>query len=722
MSLRYLSNTSGLLIVSVFFLGISGASAHAERDPFPVKTYTDQALPVEAPPAQARKIGPIPAGTLTLEDVLRTHAPKKPKTVTTSPAATRLMMTQGMSAIFQRFGVPEVVPANMAPTAPSTSFADMPVEREETTKTASVSIPLSEANPSGPEKEGEPKNLLIPPAEKASSEQKKEDTETPLKKTSPEERAFSEVQKWEKSCGEAGYPASFIGKISGETRTDSANGSLHDVWVANTCAPPDSPAESPDDRLTQPVAPIDGACGTANGVAVEKAPSSDLCRTGTASEIQGSGPWTWTCLPSGTEGKSESCTAPILKKAPASEEGPIDALPPPPAPIPSLEERKDVLPEKEFRPAAKASASLASVPGPRKNNGANLCGEASETMAYEAPEKNLCRSGSSSEVRGNGPWMWTCTNNEGQKSSCETLSLRGSDNTAPVEGATDSFAPETAKTEPPLPPYACGSADGQPARQAPKKDLCLRGAPSAVKGSNPSRWSCGKGKNKVSCATVQIIDGVCGTSDGAEFKTAPHKNLCKKGVAGEVAGNGPWNWTCEGIGGGSSASCAAALVQDMTASITTGKDLDDETFTSQEQKSLIDPPKPPVEDQAPDAATEASIPVPEKEAKTLSLDPTLSTILFPNGSKNIEGRMLLSLDKLAAVLKENPDVRISLTAYADNAAGQVTRVTRRLSLDRALVVRGYLEAKGIAESRVDIRAEGKSAPTGYPDRVDVKIY
>src|ERR1700752_1086560 len=42
-------------------------------------------------------------------------------------------------------------------------------------------------------------------------------------------------------------------------------------------------------------APINGTCGSANGVAVNSAPTSGLCSAGTASSVSGSGPWDWSC-------------------------------------------------------------------------------------------------------------------------------------------------------------------------------------------------------------------------------------------------------------------------------------------------------------------------------------------------------------------------------------------------------------------------------------------
>jgi outer membrane protein OmpA-like peptidoglycan-associated protein len=102
------------------------------------------------------------------------------------------------------------------------------------------------------------------------------------------------------------------------------------------------------------------------------------------------------------------------------------------------------------------------------------------------------------------------------------------------------------------------------------------------------------------------------------------------------------------------------------------------------------------------------------------LDPTISTILFTRGSATIEERVLITLDKLVAALKQNPAARISLIAFADDV-GSTKRAVRQLSLNRALAVRDYLSSKGIPESRVDIHAEGADTSPGYADRVNIKV-
>jgi len=57
-------------------------------------------------------------------------------------------------------------------------------------------------------------------------------------------------------------------------------------------------------------APINGACGSANGVAVNSAPTSGLCSAGTASSVSGSGPWDWSCAGS-NGGSTAMCMAPL---------------------------------------------------------------------------------------------------------------------------------------------------------------------------------------------------------------------------------------------------------------------------------------------------------------------------------------------------------------------------------------------------------------------------
>ncbi len=62
-------------------------------------------------------------------------------------------------------------------------------------------------------------------------------------------------------------------------------------------------------------------------------------------------------------------------------------------------------------------------------------------------------------------------------------------------------------------------------------------------------------------ATPAPINGVCGSANGTSTPTAPTgaANLCSKGTATAVSGLGPWSWSCNGLNGGTTASCSANI-------------------------------------------------------------------------------------------------------------------------------------------------------------------
>ncbi|MHB8090294.1 MAG: Kelch repeat-containing protein [Syntrophales bacterium] len=110
----------------------------------------------------------------------------------------------------------------------------------------------------------------------------------------------------------------------------------------------------------------------------------------------------------------------------------------------------------------------------------------------------------------------------------------------------------------------CGSSNGGVFTTAPSAGLCGAGSATSVTGDGPWSWSCtgANGGTTVICAaTLQAppLDGVCGSSNGGVFTTAPSSDLCGAGSATSVTGDGPWSWSCTGANGGATASCAATL-------------------------------------------------------------------------------------------------------------------------------------------------------------------
>ncbi len=91
------------------------------------------------------------------------------------------------------------------------------------------------------------------------------------------------------------------------------------------------------------------------------------------------------------------------------------------------------------------------------------------------------------------------------------------------------------------------------------------------------------------------------------------------------------------------------------------------------------------------------------------------SIPFGANQSTLSPKAQTELSKLAAELAGNNE-RIELKAYAAQSAADGARM---LSLTRALAVRAYLMNKGVADTRIDVRALGAAA-SGPPDRVDIR--
>lgn len=94
------------------------------------------------------------------------------------------------------------------------------------------------------------------------------------------------------------------------------------------------------------------------------------------------------------------------------------------------------------------------------------------------------------------------------------------------------------------------------------------------------------------------------------------------------------------------------------------------------------------------------------------------TISFAEGSPEIPDSAKPLLDEMAGRLAADQAMRVQLLAYARDKPDDASQA-RRLSLSRALAVRAYLIARGLAGTRMDVRALGGAAPGAPADRVDI---
>ena len=167
--------------------------------------------------------------------------------------------------------------------------------------------------------------------------------------------------------------------------------------------------------------------------------------------------------------------------------------------------------------------------------GNGACGSANGVAVTSAPTSSLCSAGMASAVSGSGPWNWSCAGSSGgTTASCSAPLLP-----AAVNGS-------------------CGTSNGADLTSVPTTGLCSAGAASAVSGTGPWNWSCAgsNGGSAASCAAQLEINGSCGSANGVAMSAKPTKNLCSTGAASAVNGKGPWDWTCAGSSGGTTASCS----------------------------------------------------------------------------------------------------------------------------------------------------------------------
>lgn len=274
---------------------------------------------------------------------------------------------------------------------------------------------------------------------------------------------------------------------------------------------------------------VDAVCGASNNVPSLSAPTSGFCEKGTYLGMTGTGPWNWSC--EGLNGgKMASCSAPLK---------------------------------------------------------AGNCGTSNGQYFLSTPTTGLCSTGSASKVTGTGPWSWTCNGapcSAYKKYDCNNVcsavysytqaTFQSSNATCTVPISASTYSPNCScgiKTSDPfgytsacLPPSdgVCGTDNGKSfTSPAVPTALCSAGTLSSFTTNTTGNWtwSClgsNGGENAMDCyATLNVpADGACGEDNGKSLATAPTR-LCTIGEPSAIDGDGPWNWSCNGIYGGASKEC-----------------------------------------------------------------------------------------------------------------------------------------------------------------------
>ena len=197
--------------------------------------------------------------------------------------------------------------------------------------------------------------------------------------------------------------------VSGWTGCDSYSG--NDCVVAVT-------ANKTVKVSFSPIA-TNGVCGVANAEILPSPPAIGLCATGTASPVNGSGPWTWSCA-GANGGTADNCSAQLLACGAASGKSSSTA---PVADLcadgtPSAVSGGNGAPWSwSCGGALGAVVNCAESYVPPLINGA--CGTANGGITSAKPASGLCAAGTASPVAGTQTWTWSCVGaNGGTTASC----------------------------------------------------------------------------------------------------------------------------------------------------------------------------------------------------------------------------------------------------------------------------------------------------------------
>jgi outer membrane protein OmpA-like peptidoglycan-associated protein len=135
---------------------------------------------------------------------------------------------------------------------------------------------------------------------------------------------------------------------------------------------------------------------------------------------------------------------------------------------------------------------------------------------------------------------------------------------------------------------------------------------------------------------------------------------------------------------------------------------------STEQQAAV-APSAPANNATPPAAPENGNAAPSGGA---TLPAGSYRVLYTGESDDVPANANGDLDKVAAAMQSDQNMRIQVLAYAAGTEDTESKA-RRKSLARGLAIRSYLIKAGVPSTRIDVRALGSKADGGPADRVDI---
>jgi len=296
-----------------------------------------------------------------------------------------------------------------------------------------------------------------------------------------------------------------------------------------------------------PVTPVNGSCGPSDGATLSTTPTN-LCTTGTSTTPTGTGPWYWSCA--GTNGGSTaSCSA--YSGTTASTGGTL------------ITENFDSVaaPSLPSGWQSSSSSSAAWYTNSGTNHPSGVTAHSSSNLIYfnsyyvtNGNTDNLISPLFSLTNAAGGKvsfWMYRDTGYSNKADLINvyvntTSSLSGASLLGTVNRST-TLSPTVASAG-----WYQYSFDIPGTYNSATNYLIINGV---------SAYGNDIHLDDITVSAVSsgtMVNGSCGSSNGATVASAPTGNFCTTGTASTPTGTGPWSWICAGSGGGTSATCSAS--------------------------------------------------------------------------------------------------------------------------------------------------------------------
>lgn len=296
----------------------------------------------------------------------------------------------------------------------------------------------------------------------------------------------------------------------------------------------------------------DGQCGSANGTTVVSAPTTDLCKYGTPTSVDGTGPWKWLCKGQDGGKDSATCTAGVMPPAGTCRTYSSAYTSQPASSASSgckagtYADAADTDTLWMWTCAGTTTATSCIAKKATTIDGAcTYYGDTPYAAQPASGTENGCTAGTYADVSDTGThWQWKCTG--GGYPTGKTVTCLASKETAP-NGACKPFGTATYASQP-----ASSTATG-----------CTAGNYVDVNDTDTQwTWTCAGTETTETCTANKptTINGTCKAYNSASSQPASDTaSGCETGTYTDISDSDTqWKWRCVGSGTptGYTANCA----------------------------------------------------------------------------------------------------------------------------------------------------------------------